>query len=79
MISTMCILNHIALSVVVLSVLWQQNVVVHAKGVTGIMYSGIHPKQLDLPWLVKHAVGFPHQAPIGSNQLWHINDSPYYQ
>ena len=44
------------------------------------VYSGSEPKQLDSPWIVKRAADFssPWRALIGSNQLWRVNDTPYY-
>ena len=44
------------------------------------IYSGSGHNQFDSPRLVKHEAGFPNpwRVLIGSNQLWRINDSPYY-
>ena len=43
------------------------------------VYSGSEHRQFNSPRLVKREVGFPNSwgAPIGSNQLWRVNDSPY--
>ena len=45
------------------------------------VYSGSKHRQFNLPRLVKRKTGFPNarQALIGSNQLWRVNDSPYYR
>ena len=45
------------------------------------IYSGNEHNQFNSSRLVKHEAGFPNprQALIGSNQLWRINDSSYYQ
>ena len=45
------------------------------------LYSGSEHSQFNSPRLVKREVGFPNprQALIGSNQLWRVNDSPYYR
>ena len=45
------------------------------------VYSGSEHRQFNSPRLVKREVGFPNprQALIGSNQLWRVNDSPYYR
>ena len=44
------------------------------------LYSGSEHIQFNSPRPVKREVGFPDSwwALIGSNQLWHVNDSPYY-
>ena len=45
------------------------------------LYSGSERSQFNSPRLVKCEVGFPNprRALIGSNQLWRVNDSPYYR
>ena len=45
------------------------------------LYSGSEHSQLNSPRLVKREAGFPDpwRALIGSNQLWRVNDSPYYR
>ena len=45
------------------------------------LYSGSEYIQFNSPRLVKCEVGFPNprRALIGSNQLWRVNDSPYYR
>ena len=45
------------------------------------LYSGSEHSQLNSPRLVKREAGFPdpRRALIGSNQLWRVNDSPYYR
>ena len=45
------------------------------------LYSGSKHIQFNSPRLVKREVGFPdpRRALIGSNQLWRVNDSPYYR
>ena len=45
------------------------------------LYSGSEHSQFNSPRLVKHEAGFPNprRALIGSNQLWRVNDSPYYR
>ena len=45
------------------------------------LYSGSEHSQFNPPRLVKHEAGFPNprRALIDSNQLWHVNDSPYYR
>ena len=45
------------------------------------VYSGSEHHQFNSPRLVKHEAGFPNprRALSGSNQLWHVNDSPYYR
>ena len=45
-----------------------------------ILYSGSEHSQFNSPRLVKREAGFPNprRALIGSNQLWSVNDSPYY-
>ena len=45
------------------------------------LYSGGEYSQFKSPRLVKREVGFPNprRALIGSNQLWRVNDSPYYR
>ena len=45
------------------------------------LYSGSEHSQFNSPRLVKREAGFPNpgRALIGSNQLWRVNDSPYYQ
>ena len=45
------------------------------------VYSGSEHRQFNSPRLVKREAGFPNprRALIGSNQLWHVNDSPYYR
>ena len=44
------------------------------------LYSGSELSQFNSPRLVKREAGFhnPRWALIGSNQLWCVNDSPYY-
>ena len=44
-------------------------------------YSGSEHSQFNSPRLVKREAGFPNprRTLIGSNQLWRINDSPYYR
>ena len=44
------------------------------------LYSGSEHRQFNSPRLVKREAGFPNprRALIGSNQLWRVNDSPYY-
>ena len=44
-------------------------------------YSGREHCQFNSPRLVTREAGFPNpwQALIGSNQLWRVNDSPYYR
>ena len=44
------------------------------------LYSGSEHSQFNSPRLVKREAGFPNprRALIGSNQLWRVNDSPYY-
>ena len=44
-------------------------------------YSGSEHSQFNSPRLVKREAGFPNprRALIGSNQLWRVNDSPYYR
>ena len=44
-------------------------------------YSGSEHRQFNSPRLVKREAGFPNpwRALIGSNQLWCVNDSPYYR
>ena len=45
------------------------------------VYSGSEHRQFNSPRLVKREAGFPNprRALIGSNQLWRVNDSPYYR
>ena len=45
------------------------------------LYSGSEHSQLNSPRLVKREAGFPdpRRALIDSNQLWRVNDSPYYR
>ena len=45
------------------------------------LYSGSEHSQFNSPRLVKREAGFPNQrrALIGSNELWRVNDSPYYR
>ena len=45
------------------------------------LYSGSEHRQFNSPRLVKREAGFPNprRALIGSNQLWRVNDSPYYR
>ena len=45
------------------------------------LYSGSKHSQFNSPRLVKREVGFPNprRALISSNQLWRVNDSPYYR
>ena len=45
------------------------------------LYSGNEHSQFNSPRLVKREAGFPNprRALIGSNQLWRVNDSPYYR
>ena len=45
------------------------------------LYSGSEHSQFNSPRLVKRETGFPNsrRALIGSNQLWRVNDSPYYR
>ena len=45
------------------------------------LYSGSEHSQFNSPRQVKHEAGFPNprRAPIGSNQLWRVIDSPYYR
>ena len=45
------------------------------------LYSGSEHSQFNSPRLVKCEAGFPNprRALIGSNQLWRVNDSPYYR
>ena len=45
------------------------------------VYSGSEHRQFNSPRLVKREAGFPNprRALIGSNQLWRVNDSPYYK
>ena len=45
------------------------------------IYSGSEHRQFNSPRLVKREAGFPNprRALIGSNQLWRVNDSPYYR
>ena len=44
------------------------------------LYSGSEHSQLNSPRLVNREAGFPNprRALIGSNQLWRVDDSPYY-
>ena len=46
-------------------------------------YSGSKPKQLDSPWQVKRAVGFPKSTVIvnwlNHDQPWHVSNSLYYR
>ena len=45
------------------------------------LFSGSERSQFNSPRLVKREAGFPNPrlALIGSNQLWRVNDSPYYR
>ena len=45
------------------------------------VYSGSEHRQFNSPRQVKREAGFPNprRALIGSNQLWRVNDSPYYR
>ena len=45
------------------------------------VYSGSEHRLFNSPRLVKREAGFPNplRALIGSNQLWRVNDSPYYR
>ena len=45
------------------------------------LYSGSEHSQFNSPRLVKREAGFPNprRSLIGSNQLWCVNDSPYYR
>ena len=45
------------------------------------VYSGSEHRQFNSPRLVKREAGFPwpRRALIGSNQVWRVNDSPYYR
>ena len=45
------------------------------------VYSGSEHRQFNSPRLVKHEAGLPdpRRVLIGSNQLWRVNDSPYYR
>ena len=45
------------------------------------VYSGSKHRQFNSPRLVKREAGFtnPQRALIGSNQLWRVDDSPYYR
>ena len=45
------------------------------------LYSGSEHSQFNSPRLVKREAGFPNpwRPLIGSNQLWCLNDSPYYR
>ena len=45
------------------------------------VYSDSEHRQFKSPRLVKREAGFPNprRALIGSNQLWRVNDSPYYR
>ena len=45
------------------------------------LYSDSEHSQFNSPRLVKRKAGFrnPRRALIGSNQLWRVNDSPYYR
>ena len=45
------------------------------------VYSGSEHRQFNSPRLVKREAGFPNprRALIGSNQLWRVDDSPYYR
>ena len=45
------------------------------------LYSGSEYSQFNSPRLVNREAGFPNprRALIGSNQLWRVNDSPYYR
>ena len=45
------------------------------------LYSGSEHSLFNSLRLVKHEAGFPNprRALIGSNQLWRVNDSPYYR
>ena len=45
------------------------------------LYSGSEHNHFNSPRLVKREAGFPNprRTLIGSNQLWRVNDSPYYR
>ena len=45
------------------------------------VYSGSEHRQFNSSRLIKREAGLrnPRRALIGSNQLWHANDSPYYR
>ena len=45
------------------------------------VYSGSEHRQFNSPRLVKREAGFPNpqRALISSNQLWRVDDSPYYR
>ena len=45
------------------------------------LYSGSEHRQFNSPRLVMRDAGFPNprRALIGSDQLWRVNDSPYYR
>ena len=45
------------------------------------VYSGSEHRQFNSPRLVKREAGFPwpRRVLIGSNQVWRVNDSPYYR
>ena len=45
------------------------------------LYSGSEHSHFNSPRLVKREAGLPNprRALIGSNQLWRVNDSPYYR
>ena len=45
------------------------------------IYSGSEHRRFNSPRLVKREVGFsnPRHALIGSKQLWHVDDLPYYR
>ena len=45
------------------------------------VYLGSEHNQVDSPKLVKREAGFPNprRALISSNQIWRVNDSPYYR
>ena len=45
------------------------------------LYSGSELREFDSPRLIKREADFPssRQVLIGSNQLWRVNESPYYR
>ena len=45
------------------------------------VYSGSEHPKFNSPRLIKREAGFPNprRALLGSNQLWRVNDSPYYR
>ena len=48
---------------------------------SGSLYSGSEHSQFNSPRLVKREAGFPNprRVLIDSNQVWRVNDSPYYR